>query len=204
MKKNRYSVVGHYLTDLVYKRLGPGILDELVLKSPKNEKGNRPNKLHQWLTEDIGDPMLAQHLHSVVMFQRLAIANGILEQVHSDGRSSDAQARCDVAASSQRSQQLAGRIWEPLRTTSPCVGKPCPGLMRSEFSTPDTRTRECLWSPRRRCRRTYKPSRAVTKMGGIGIRKTVPQGNYRAKAIIRNQHQGASRHIRGRDGLISR
>jgi hypothetical protein len=76
MKKNRYSVVGHYINDLVYKRLGPGVLDELVLKSPKNEQGNRVNKLHQWLTDDIGDPMLAQHLHSLVMLQRVAIANG--------------------------------------------------------------------------------------------------------------------------------
>jgi hypothetical protein len=28
------------------------------------------------LAEDVGDPMLAQHLHSLMMFQRLAIANG--------------------------------------------------------------------------------------------------------------------------------
>jgi len=76
MKKNRYSVVGHYINDLVYKRLGPGVLKELCAKSPKNEQGYRSNKLHQWLTEDVGDPMLAQHLHSLIMFQRLAIANG--------------------------------------------------------------------------------------------------------------------------------
>jgi hypothetical protein len=49
---------------------------ELELKSPKNERGYRPNKLHQRLTEDIGDPMLAQHLYSLVMLQRLAISNG--------------------------------------------------------------------------------------------------------------------------------
>lgn len=76
MGKNRYSVVAHYTRDLVYERLGPGILDALCAKSPKNEKGQRPNKLHMWLTEDIGDPMLAQHLHSLLMFQRLAISNG--------------------------------------------------------------------------------------------------------------------------------
>lgn len=75
MSKNRYSVVAHYTTDLIYERLGPGILDELILKTPKNERGYRPNKLHRWLTEDIGDPMLAQHMHSILMFQRLAIAN---------------------------------------------------------------------------------------------------------------------------------
>jgi hypothetical protein len=76
MKKNRYSVVGHYINDLVYKRLGPGVLAELMRKSPKNEHGYRSNKLHQWLTDDVGDPMLAQHLHSLIMMQRVAIASG--------------------------------------------------------------------------------------------------------------------------------
>jgi hypothetical protein len=38
--------------------------------------GHRPNKLHQWLTDDIGNPMLAQHMHSIMMFQRLALASG--------------------------------------------------------------------------------------------------------------------------------
>ena len=76
MSKNRYSVVAHYTTNLVYERIAPGLLDELRRKSPPNEKGQRPNKLHQWLTEDIGNPMLAQHLYSLVMFQRLALSNG--------------------------------------------------------------------------------------------------------------------------------
>jgi hypothetical protein len=75
MSKNRYSVVSYYTTNLIYDRLGPGITEELILKSPKNEKGYRPNRLHQWLSEDIGDPMLANHMHSILMFQRLAIAN---------------------------------------------------------------------------------------------------------------------------------
>jgi hypothetical protein len=76
MGKNRFSVVAHYTRDLVYDRLGPGILRELETKSPKTEDGQRKSKLHQWLTDDVGHPMLAQHLHSLIMFQRLAIANG--------------------------------------------------------------------------------------------------------------------------------
>jgi P63C domain len=76
MSKNRYSVVAHYTRDLVYERMAPGLLKELELKSPKNEKGRRDSLLKDWLTEDIGDPMLAQHLHSLIMFQRLAIATG--------------------------------------------------------------------------------------------------------------------------------
>ena len=76
MKKSRYSVVAHYTRNLVYERLATGLLEELEAKSPKNDSGQRPNKLHQWLTEDIGNPLLAQHLHSLIMFQRLAITSG--------------------------------------------------------------------------------------------------------------------------------
>ncbi|WP_438396513.1 P63C domain-containing protein [Caballeronia sp. DA-9] len=76
MGKNRYSVVAHYTRDLVYERMAPGLLKDLEDKSPKDEKGARENKLHQWLTGDIGDPMLASHLQSILTLQRLAIANG--------------------------------------------------------------------------------------------------------------------------------
>jgi P63C domain len=76
MSVNRYSVVAHYTNDLVYERLAPGLRKALEGKNPKNEKGWRPAKNHQWLTADIGDPMLAQHLYSLVMFQRLAISSG--------------------------------------------------------------------------------------------------------------------------------
>ena len=76
MSKNRFSVVAHYTRDLVYERIAPGLLKALEKKSPKKESGNRTNKFHQWLTKDIGDPMLAQHLHTIVMFQRLALSNG--------------------------------------------------------------------------------------------------------------------------------
>ncbi len=76
MSKNRYSVVGTYTRDLVFERLAPGLLPELERRLPKDEKGNRAAKLHQHLTQDIGDPMLAQHMHTLVMFQRVALQNG--------------------------------------------------------------------------------------------------------------------------------
>lgn len=76
MKKNRFSVVAHYTRDLVYERLATGVLEELEARSPKNSKGERTNKLHQWLTDEVGHPMLSQHLHSLIMFQRLALSSG--------------------------------------------------------------------------------------------------------------------------------
>lgn len=52
------------------------LLKTLEEKSPANEKGQRPSKLHQWLTADIGDPMLSQQVQSLLTLQRLAIASG--------------------------------------------------------------------------------------------------------------------------------
>ncbi|MDD3419957.1 MAG: P63C domain-containing protein [Candidatus Gastranaerophilales bacterium] len=70
MSVNRPSVVGKYTNDIVYSRLAPEILNELQIKNPKNEKGNRKVKHHQWLTDDIGNPSLSQHLHAVIGFMR--------------------------------------------------------------------------------------------------------------------------------------
>lgn len=68
----RPSVVGKYTNDLVYERLAPQILEELEKKNPKNESGNRTNRHHQWLTDDIGNPALTQHIHAVMGFMRAA------------------------------------------------------------------------------------------------------------------------------------
>jgi hypothetical protein len=69
--KGRYpSVVGKYITDLVYSRLGPGVLDELKRLNPKTESGQRKAKHHQWLTDDVGHPMLAQHLYALITLMR--------------------------------------------------------------------------------------------------------------------------------------
>lgn len=76
MGKNRYGVVANYTMNLIYDRLGPGIADELIRKTPIGDSGRRPNLLHQWLTDDIGDPMLATHMHTIIMLQRLAIKSG--------------------------------------------------------------------------------------------------------------------------------
>jgi hypothetical protein len=90
MSKNRYSVVAHYTNDLVYDRIAPGLRAELEKKNPKDEDGKRAVKNFQWLTSEIGHPLLAQHLYSLMMFQRLAIAQGygwnrflrMVDQVH--------------------------------------------------------------------------------------------------------------------------
>ena len=71
MSVKRPGVVGKYTIDLVYERLAPGIVAELEKLNPKNERGNRTHKHHQWLTEDIGHPALAQHLYALIGFMRV-------------------------------------------------------------------------------------------------------------------------------------
>jgi hypothetical protein len=70
MHVNRPSVVGRYTNDLVYERLAPGILDELQKKNPRDDKGQRPVKHHQFFTDEIGHPALSQHIHAVMGFMR--------------------------------------------------------------------------------------------------------------------------------------
>jgi len=66
----RPGVVGKYINDLIYDRLGSGVLDELQKRNPINEKGRRKSKHFQWLTEDIGNPALAQHMYATIGFMR--------------------------------------------------------------------------------------------------------------------------------------
>lgn len=63
-------VIARYTNDFVYARLAPGILEELQRRNPINERGQRPAKHHQWLTQDVGNPALAQHLHAVIGLMR--------------------------------------------------------------------------------------------------------------------------------------
>lgn len=69
---NPPQVVAHYTNDFVYDRLAPGLRKELETRMPKTESGNKKGRLHQLFTDDIGHPMLAQHVHMVTMFMKAA------------------------------------------------------------------------------------------------------------------------------------
>lgn len=70
MRINRPSCVAQYTKDLVYKRLAPGILEELENRNPVSNGGHRLRKHHQFLTDDVGHPALAQHLHALLGLMR--------------------------------------------------------------------------------------------------------------------------------------
>ena len=63
----RPSVIGRYTLDLVYKRLAPGVLEDLKRKEPQKK-----HRYHQWLTRDIGHPALREHLAAVIALMKAA------------------------------------------------------------------------------------------------------------------------------------
>jgi hypothetical protein len=71
--------VGRLTNDVVYERLAPGILEALQARNPRDDRGRRQHKHHQWLTEDVGHPALAQHLHAVIGLMR---ASASWDQFH--------------------------------------------------------------------------------------------------------------------------
>jgi hypothetical protein len=70
MQVNRPQCVAAYTKDLIYNRLAPGIVKELDQRNPVQPNGRRKSAHHQWLTEDVGCPALAQHLHAVIGLMR--------------------------------------------------------------------------------------------------------------------------------------
>ena len=68
----RPSLIGKLTNQLIYKKLPPGVLQELKRKTPKSEKGNYTARFHQSLTEDIGHPNLKGQLQQVIVLMRIS------------------------------------------------------------------------------------------------------------------------------------
>ena len=62
--------VGRLTDDVVYKRLAPGVREELRRLTERDERGRLKTKLHQRLTGDVGHPRLREHLSAVVALMK--------------------------------------------------------------------------------------------------------------------------------------
>ena len=64
------QVVGRFTLDIVYSRLAPGILEEVLRKTPRYPDGQLVHKLHQWFTPDYGHIRLREHIFAVMALMR--------------------------------------------------------------------------------------------------------------------------------------
>jgi hypothetical protein len=72
MTVKRPSYVGKLTNKLIYEKLPPGVLVELKNKNPKDDKGRRKHRHHQFLTDDIGNPHLEKQLVAVTTLLKVA------------------------------------------------------------------------------------------------------------------------------------
>ena len=68
----RPQVIGHFTNDIVYKRIAPGVLEELKQKNPVMPTGRRKATHHEWFTPALGHPKLKEHLAAVTALMRAA------------------------------------------------------------------------------------------------------------------------------------
>jgi hypothetical protein len=68
----RPQYFGHYTNDIVYRRLAPGVLEELKRVQVRDDEGRPKHKLFQRLTANTGYPKLREHLGSVVTIMKLS------------------------------------------------------------------------------------------------------------------------------------
>ncbi|MCO6458602.1 MAG: P63C domain-containing protein [Pirellulaceae bacterium] len=68
----RPQYFGHLTNDIIYKRLAPGVLEELKRVTQVTEDGRRKHKLFQRLTQNTGYPKLKEHLGAVVAIMQLS------------------------------------------------------------------------------------------------------------------------------------
>jgi hypothetical protein len=68
----RPQYFGVLTNDLVYKRLAPGVLDELKRVTIRDDTGRPKHKYFQRLTSNVGYPKLREHLGSVVAIMKLS------------------------------------------------------------------------------------------------------------------------------------
>ncbi len=66
----RPSVIGHYTNDIVYKRVAPGVFDELKKLNPALSGGGRKWRNHQWFKPDPGYIKLNQHIAAVIALMK--------------------------------------------------------------------------------------------------------------------------------------
>ncbi|HEV7436802.1 MAG TPA: P63C domain-containing protein [Pseudorhizobium sp.] len=68
----RPQYFGHLTNDIIYKRIAPGVLEELKKSAPKLPSGRRKGNLTQKLTPEFGHPKLREHLASVTTIMSLS------------------------------------------------------------------------------------------------------------------------------------
>lgn len=68
----RPKILGRITNSIVYDAMSPELRKELQDKTPKSEAGNYVARFHQWMTKDIGSPILKGQLQQVIVLMKIS------------------------------------------------------------------------------------------------------------------------------------
>lgn len=68
----RPVIIGKITKDIVYERLGPGVLDALREKNPRKPDGRLKDRDHQWLTPELGRQKLREQLSGEIALMTIS------------------------------------------------------------------------------------------------------------------------------------
>lgn len=77
----------------IWGGLPPEVVDEIKRMNPNNEKGQRPKKLFQFLTDETGIPHLDWQISTVTTLMRVSVDKGQFEELHGRAFKKESQMR---------------------------------------------------------------------------------------------------------------
>ena len=69
---NPPQIVGHYINDLLWDRLAPGIRQAIELRIPRLPSGEHRERMHQMLVAEIGVEKLKLHINILILHMEAA------------------------------------------------------------------------------------------------------------------------------------
>ena len=64
------GVVGKMTVDLIYARLAPGVLEEVMARTPRLPSGELKWRLHRWFTPEFGHPKVREQIRLAIAFMK--------------------------------------------------------------------------------------------------------------------------------------
>lgn len=64
------GIVGKLTVDLIYARLAPGVLEEVMARTPRLPGGELKWRLHRWFTPEFGHPKVREQIRMAIAFMK--------------------------------------------------------------------------------------------------------------------------------------
>jgi P63C domain len=100
--------IGKFITKYVWGGLPANVVEEIKLRNPANEKGQRPKKMFQFLTDETGIPHLDWQISTVTTLMRASQDKEQFEELHGRAFQKETQMRLPYNDPKHDGEQATG------------------------------------------------------------------------------------------------